>query len=281
LILVTGATGTVGRTVVDLLVARGAQVRAATRSPATAHLPAGVDVARIDLGDPGTLPGALTGVDRVLLVSAGSAGPVHDANLATAAASAGVAHIVKLSALSAADDTAVDPITGWHRAGEAAVAASGPAWTFLRPTGFMSNAAMWSDTVRSHDTVYAPYGAGRTAVIDPRDIAAVAALVLTTPGHDGRAYPLTGPAALGPGDQVEILAAVLGRELRYVDVPPAVARRAMTDGGMPEDVADAVVALLATGLDPASAVVHPTVEELTGVPARSFRQWAQDHRGAF
>lgn len=281
MILVTGATGTVGRTLVDLLVAAGAQVRAATRRPTVADLPDSVAVVRIDLGDPDTLTDALTGVDRVFLVSAGPAGPEHDANLAAAAARAGTDHIVKLSALSAGDPTATDPISEWHRAGERALAASGPAWTFLRPTGFMSNARGWGDTIRSHDTVYAPFGSGRTAVVDPRDIAAVAATVLTTPGHEGRAYPLTGPEALAPGEQVDILAEVLGRGLRYVDVPPAAARDAMTAAGMPADVASAVVALLATGLDPASAVVHPTVEKLVGVPARSFRQWAHDHRTSF
>lgn len=281
MILVTGASGTVGRALLDQLNPTGTPVRAMTRRPDTADLPAGVEIVGADLGDPATLPAALRGVDRVFLLTGGSEGPQHDANLAHAAALAGVTHIVKLSALTVGDDTAADPITTWHRAGEHAVRDSGVPWTFLRPSGFMSNALMWADTVASHDTVYAPYGAGRTAVIDPRDIAAVAATALTQPGHQGRSYPLTGPEALAPADQVAILAEVLGRPLRYVDVPPDAARSAMTDDGMPPAVADAVLALLATALDPSAATVDPTVAKLIPTPPRTFGEWAQDHSAAF
>ena len=281
MILVTGATGTVGRALVDQLHAIGAPLRAGTRRPADATFPEGVEVALVDFDKPDTLPAALEGVDRVFLLSGGPDGPTHDARVAAAAAEAGVAHIVKLSALSSGDDTATDPISGWHRAGEKAVRDSGVPWTFLRPTGFMANAAMWADTIRSHDTVYAPFGAGRTAVIDPRDIAAVATVVLTTPGHEGQAYPLTGPSPLSPGEEVEILGSVLGRSLSYVDVPPEVARKAMIDGYMPAEVADAVIALLATGLDASSAAVHPYVEKLTGNAPRTFAQWVEEHRAAF
>lgn len=276
MILVTGATGTVGRALVDQLMAVGTPVRATTRHPGAAALPDGVEVVAADLGDPDSLAAAFAGVDRVFLLSAGSDGPQHDKNLTEAAVRAGITHIVKLSALTAGDDTATDPISRWHRAGEETLRRSGVAWTFLRPTGFMSNALMWAPTIHSHGTVYAPFGAGRTAVIDPCDVAAVAATVLTEPGHENRAYPLTGPEALSPAEQVDVLADVLARPLRYVDVPPSAARQAMSKAGMPPVIADAVIALLATGLDAAAAIVHPDVEKLTGTPPRTFRQWAQE-----
>jgi uncharacterized protein YbjT (DUF2867 family) len=280
-ILVTGATGTIGRALLDQLLHTDRPVRALTRNPDAGALPAGVDVVRGDLGDPDTLVTALTGVDEVFLLSAGPDVPRHDANLARAAALTGVRHVVKLSALTVADPTATDPITTCHRAGEHAVRTSGVPWTFLRPSGFMSNALRWADTIRSHDTVYAPYGSGHTAIIDPYDIAAVALITLTTPGHDHQAYSLTGPAALSPGEQVDILADVIQRPLRYVDVPPPAARQAMTDAGLPDAIADAVIALLATGLEPDSATISPTVEKITGSPPRTFSQWAQTHRHAF
>jgi len=280
MILVTGATGTVGRALLDRLLASGQTVRAMSRRPEGADLPAAVHVVGADLGDPSTLPNALDGVERVFLLSRGPDGPQHDAHLSAAARDAGVTLIVKLSALNVGDETSHDPITTWHRAGEQAVRDSGVAWTCLRPTGFMSNALMWTDTVASHDTVYTPYGAGRTAVIDPDDIAAVAAAVLTTPGdgHAHQAYPLTGPEALSPAVQVDILAEVLGRPLRYIDVAPQTAHQAMTEAGMP---AEAVLALLATSLEPDAATVHPTVKKITRRTAGTFRDWARRHQSAF
>lgn len=281
MILITGATGTIGRTLLDQLAGTDTPLRAMTRHPGRADLPAGVELVGADLGDPTSLQRAVQGVEKVFLLSGGPDGPAHDANLASAAARSGVAHVVKLSALTVADEEADDPITTWHRAGEHAVRDSGVPWTFLRPTAFMSNALAWAQTIASHDTVYAPYGNGRTATIDPRDIAAAAAAVLTSQGHAGRAYPLTGPQALSPRDQVSGLADVLGRPLHYVDAPSATVRTAMTDSGMPGELADAVLALMATALHPASAVVEPTIATLTGHPARRFTTWAQDHLGAF
>ena len=145
----------------------------------------------------------------------------------------------------------------------------------------MSNALAWAGTIRSHDTVYAPFGEGRTAVIDPRDIAAVAAAVLTTAGHENRAYALTGPQSLTPAEQVDVLAEVLERPLRYVEVRPAVARQAMTQAGMPLVIADAVIALLATSLDGSSAVALPTIADITGTPPGTFGQWAHDNSNAY
>ena len=234
-----------------------------------------------DLDDPDSVDDAVRGVDRVFLVSVGPEGPAQDRHLAEAAAKAGATHIVKLSTLSVGDDEVQDPITRWHRAGEDAVRAVGVPATFLRPTGFTSNALQWAGTIADHDTVYHPYGDGRVALVDPRDIAAVAATVLTRPGHEGRAHPLCGPEALGPGDEVAILAEVLGRPLRYVEVSPGTAHRAMTDRGMSAELADAVVAKAATTLLPGVGALDDTLDRLLDAPPRTFRDWARDHAAAF
>jgi uncharacterized protein YbjT (DUF2867 family) len=185
-----------------------------------------------------------------------------------------VARIVKLSTLSVDDERIDDPITRWHRAGEDAVRGSGVAWTFLRPTGFMSNALHWAGTIAAQDTVFHPYADGRVALIDPRDIAAAAATVLTRSGHEKQAYALCGPEALGPGDEVAILAEVLGRPLRYIEVSPEDAYRAMTDRGMPPDLADAVVAKAATTLEPGVGVPDRDLSRLIGRSPGTFREWA-------
>jgi uncharacterized protein YbjT (DUF2867 family) len=275
MILVTGATGTVGRAVVDRLVRAGAQVRAASRRPESADLPDGVDVVYADLGDPDSLRSALDGVKQVFLLANGPDIPQHDGNLARAAAQAGVGHIVKLSSGRAGDVAATDPIPTWHRAGERAVENSGVDWTFLRPLGFMSNALIWAGSIRARDAVYAPFAEGRVAVVDPEDIAAVAATVLTAPGHTGQIYTLTGPEALSPAWQVAVLAEVLRRPLQYVEVAPDIARQAILDHGVPPEMADAIMALRATALEGFTSVVHPDIERVTGIPATSFREWAQ------
>ncbi|MFJ1457288.1 SDR family oxidoreductase [Nocardia sp. N2S4-5] len=281
MIVVTGATGTVGRLVVEQLCAMGARVRAVTRRPSAASLPAGVEIVRGDLGEPDGLPGVLAGADRVFLLSAGPELPRHDAAVAAAAARAGVSHIVKLSSGRAGDAAATDPIPAWHRAGERAVRASGVPWTMVRPLGFMANALHWAPTVRDHDTVYAPYGQGRIAVVDPYDIAAVAAKALTEPGHEGRVHTLSGPRPLTPGEQTEILAEVLGRPLRFVETTPEQARAALLRFGIEAEMADAIMALRATALESFTSVVHPTVEEITGRPPRTFLDWVLEQRASF
>ncbi len=288
MILVTGATGTVGRLLVTDLVAAGADVRALSRTPEQAGLPSGVEVVAGDLGRPATLPSVfpatlpsvLQGVERVFLLSGGPEGPEHDANLIAAAKQAGVGHVVTLSVLGA-DHGADDPITRWHLAGEQTVTASGMSWTILRPGAFMSNALMWAPSIKAQGVVYAPFAQAKTAAVDPADIAAVAARALTEPGHEGKTYPLTGPELLSAVDQVEILGAALGRPLRVVEVPPERAQAAMVDSGMSAGLADAVIASMAqAGTDHAMAVL-PTVEQVTGRPARSFAEWADAHLGAF
>lgn len=281
MILVTGATGTVGRAVIDGLLELGAPVRALVRRPETAGLPAGVEVVRGDLGEPESLVPALRGVESVFLLSSGPELPKHDANIAAAAADSGVSRIVKLSSGRAGDDAANDPIPMWHRAGEDAVRASGIAWTMVRPLGFMSNALHWAPGIRAADTVRAPFGQGRIAVVDPVDIAAVAVRSLVEQGHSGRVYTLSGPQPLSPGEQTDILAEVLGRPLRYVETSADESRSAIIGFGVSPEMADAITALRATALESFTSVVHPTVEQVTGRPPRGFRDWALAHRAEF
>lgn len=190
-------------------------------------------------------------------------------------------HIVKLSSGRAGDDAATDPIPMWHRAGEAAIREGGVPWTMVRPLGFMSNALHWIPSIRAADTVRAPFGQGRIAVVDPADIAAVAVKSLVEQGHSGNVYALSGPQPLSPGEQTEILAEVLGRPLRYVETSAAESRSAMLDFGVGPEMADAIMSLRATALESFTSVVHPTVAQVTGRPPRSFRDWALGHRAEF
>lgn len=280
MMLVTGATGEVGRAVVAELLKLGVPVRATSRDPEQARLPDGVEVVRADLADADAVATAVSGVDGVFLLTGGSEIPLHDKTVAAAAARAGVRRIVKLSSGRVGDETATDPIPSWHREGERAVRESGVPWTMLRPMGFMSNALMWAGPIREQGAVFAPYAEGRVTVIDPLDIAAVAAVALTS-AEVGQVLTLSGPQALSPGEQVAILGEVLGRPLRFVEVEPAAARAAIISHGVPPEMADAIMALRATALEEFTSVVHPTVERVTGRPAGTFRAWAERNRAAF
>jgi uncharacterized protein YbjT (DUF2867 family) len=283
MILVTGATGTVGREVVARLLAAGEEVRALTRDPGRAEFDASVEVVAGDMGEPSTLPPALAGVDRVFLVSVGGRLPEFDAAMATAARSAGVRHIVKLSvigAMQSSEDVARTP-SRLHVEGETAVRDSGVAWTFLRPGPFMTNALNWVPMIKRDGVVRVPFGHNAAVPIDPADIAAVAARVLTSTGHAGMAYPLSGPEVLSPAQQVEILARALQRELSFVDLPEDAARQGMVRSGMPADLVEGQLKSLRDGNLPHLTKVFPTVEEITGRPPRSFHRWVTDHLDSF
>jgi uncharacterized protein YbjT (DUF2867 family) len=281
MILVTGATGTVGRELVAELARRGAKVRALSRNPAATAFPAGVETMAADLGDPGTLGLALAGIERVFILATGPARLGHETRLVAAARRAGAARLVKLSALTAEDSTASDIITRWHRAAEQAVTGSGLSWTILRPGAFMSNALSWGAMIRHQGQVFAPLTDVRTAAIDPADVAACAAAVLLEDGHEGQAYPLTGPELISARDQAAILGEVLGRKIGITEIPAEAARQRMIQAGMPAQVADAVLVTLAGAGAGPGALVQPAVRELTGRPPCTFRDWAARHAAAF
>ncbi|MGW0485047.1 NAD(P)H-binding protein [Nonomuraea sp. NPDC003214] len=279
MILITGATGTIGGHVTRLLTGRGEPVRVLVRDPARA--PAGAGVVRADYNDPRSLAAAFDGVTAAFLATAfGPALPAHDLALVEAARAAGVKKVVKLSTIPVAATGGADP-GAWHRPGERAVAAGGLAWTLLRPAGFASNSLAWAEAVRTGAPIPNFTGDGTHPVVDPRDVAAVAVAALTSPGHEGRSHDLTGPAMVSVPDQVATLARLLGRPLETVDVPAATARDQMVAAGADPVLADLAASGWAMLRDGASPGVTDTVPRILGRPAAAYATWAADHLTAF
>ncbi|WP_225102435.1 SDR family oxidoreductase [Streptomyces sp. CoH27] len=279
MILVTGATGTVGRELVRLLPA-DVPVRIMVRDPAKAPgVPSAAETVAGDFADPRSLARALAGVRTAFLVTTDPSGE-HDARFVGAARTAGVRRVVKLSAAAVLDPEADDLITRWQRASEELLRASGLEWTLLRPRAFMSNSLSWAASIRSERTVRALYGTSANACVDPRDVAAVAVRALTGQGHAGRAYTLTGPEAVTAAGQTDLLGRLLGIPLRFEELTPDAARAGLSRR-CPEPVVEALLASARRQRAGAKAGVEDTVRTVTGCPARSFRQWAEDHLEAF
>jgi len=278
-ILVTGSTGNVGSRLVKLLSARGQAVRAFVRGGDAARAGDGVDVAVGDFMDKTSLRRAMDGVSKMYLLSAGHELEQHEANAIEAAEDAGLDLVVKHS-VAGAQYKASD-IPRWHRAGEERLEASGLPWVFIRPATFASNALFWAATIKSHDTVYGALGDTALPVIDPDDIAEVAATILTTPGHAGKAYEISGPESLTTSEQAETLGSVLGRPLKYVNVPDAAARESMVGMGMPVPFADAMVGLIQLLRSMGRIEPNAGVQALIGRRPRTFRQWVEANIGAF
>ena len=281
MILVTGATGTVGRELVRALAEHGEHVRAMTRRPAEIHVPPGVEVAYGDADDPESLDVAFRGAAAAFVMSAqpvGSApGPTHDLALVDAAKRAGVGRIVKLSVYDAGEG-GTGPLARWHTAAEGAVTGSGLAYTLLRPGRFMTNTLGWAPMIARGDDVYVPFADLPTASIDPADIAAVAAAALAG-GHDGAAYRLTGPEILTPAEELAVIAKETGRTLRVVEPPEEAFRTGMARSGMSAEVIETILTRMRD--DPPVPEVLPTVEEVLGRPATRFADWVARNREAF
>lgn len=280
MILVTGATGTVGREVVAQLLAAGQTVRAMTRDPRKAKLDSRAEVVRGDLEDSASLAEAVRGVDRIFSLTVGPQTGLHERNLAQAAKAAGVRHIVKLSAMGGDGETKND-IRKWHDEGERAFRETGIPLTVLYPGAFMSNALHWRETIRTAGKVFSNYGDGKLPPVHPRDIAAIAVRALTLPGHEGKRYTITGPEALTVSEQVKILANAVGKRIEYVPVPDEAIRAGMEKAGLPSPLINALVpfgAFIRTGK---AAQVFPTVQEVTGRQPFTFSDWARENAAAF
>jgi uncharacterized protein YbjT (DUF2867 family) len=276
MILITGATGNVGSELIAaLLPAQAGHMRVLTRNPG-AVLPDGTQKVVADLAASDLAP-VLDDVHAVFLLTDGLNIAAHDHRLIAAAQQAGVERVVKLSVLAVGHD-ATDPITTMHGAGEQAIRDSGIGWTFLRPTAYMSNALNWAGMIAADQVVHAPFAAGRAAVVDPADIAAVASACLTQDGHNHQVYELTGPEPLSPPDQVAILSQVLGRDLRYAEIDPAEMLGQMMSYGMPEELAHAITEQFRSTLEPYNSKPTGDITTVTSRPARSFTDWAQAHR---
>jgi uncharacterized protein YbjT (DUF2867 family) len=275
MILVTGATGNVGDELVRALLAAGEPVRALIRREADqARLPEGAEGVVGDFSVPASFGPALAGVRAVHLL----AGYPNLSGLLAAARAAGVERVTLQSGSSVQGGDMSNAVSRYHILSEQAIRESGLPWTFLQPDSFASNTLQWLPQLRAGDTIRAPFPNVRVAVIDPYDIAAVAAAALTTDAHEGRTYRLSGPESLLPADRVAILARVLGRDLRFEGQSDEEARADMSTS-MPAEYVDAFMSFFADGTLDESEVL-PTVEEVTGRPPRTFEQWARLHADA-
>jgi uncharacterized protein YbjT (DUF2867 family) len=279
-ILITGATGHIGKHLISLLLASGYPVRALVRDRArAADLPNEVEVVVGDLAYPETLPAAFTGVERVFLMDP-SHGLDLTRNAVAAARDAGVQRIVNLSSIGAG----VDPMPIMGRsfvAREAMIHESGIAWTFLRPSTFMSNALWWLPSLKAEGVVRDPVGPGRSASIDPEDIAAVAAVALAQEGHGGQIYTLTGSELQTVAEQVEILTGVLGRTIEYIEITPEEAAQAALARGMDNASVAAIRNLDELLRADVAAVITDDVKRVTGSPPARFESWCRRNAAAF
>ncbi|MEU1007012.1 NAD(P)H-binding protein [Streptomyces sp. NPDC005890] len=282
-IVVTGATGAVGRHVARLLAQRGTErpglfVRDPDKAAALG-LPG--PAVRGDYADRELLRRALDGADAVFVVTANPLRPEDDENILAAARAAGVRHAVKLSWCGVADPGADDLVARWNRRSEEVLRDSGLSWTVLRIRTPMSNALAWAPSIRERGVVRALGGASRTACVDPRDVAAVAVAALTEPGHAGRTYALAGPEALSPREQTAVLAEVLGRRLEFEEITEEEARAGWSRR-YGERIAEALVAGARRRAGGAAAARDEgTLAELLGRRPGTFTEWTTDHVGEF
>jgi uncharacterized protein YbjT (DUF2867 family) len=279
-VLVTGATGRVGRAVVAQLLAAGVSVRALTRRPDAAGLPAAVEVMAGDLTVPESLDGALQGAGPVFLVW--TAPPTTAPAVIDRLAS----HARRVVFLSSPHRTPhpffqqPNPMAILHAEIERLIATAGLASTIVRPGMFASNARFWwAEMIRDGEVVRWPYGAAETAPIDESDVAAVSARALYEDGHAGGDYVLTGPESLSQTEQVNIIGAAIGRRIRFEELSPEEFRRD-TAGSWPRPVVDMLLAAWGATIG-RPAFVTSTVANIVGSPARTFHQWATDHADTF
>jgi uncharacterized protein YbjT (DUF2867 family) len=279
-VLITGATGQIGREVVAQLRAAGVPVRALTRNPQSARLAAGAEVVAGDLGAPDTLEAALHGVESVFLVWTA---PLEPAARAIERIAARAERIVFLSAPIRTDHPFYqqpNPVRHVHAAVEELIEKSGMSWTVLRPGPFALNCRnWWAPQIRRGDVVRWFHGDAQTAAVHERDIAAVAVRALCDRRHDRRDYLLTGPESLTQRDQLATIGEAIGRRLVFDEVSPDTARREVI-GSFPAWVADMLIGAYGAAVG-RPAFVTSTIEEITGTAARTFRVWAIDHAADF
>jgi uncharacterized protein YbjT (DUF2867 family) len=277
-ILVTGATGHVGRPLIASLLADGARVRALTRDPAAANLPSEVDVTGGDYTAPGVFAAAVRGADAVFVNIAAIRAGLGD--LLAAARDEAVSKVVMLSSTTVRDQGEQDSALGaQHQTAEDAIKASGIDWTVLRCGGFTTNTLAWAATVRADRVVRAPYGQAAMALIAEQDIAAAAARVLLDPGHAGQTYYLTGPESLTQIQQAAAIAAAIGQQVRFEELSPQTFRQYATQR-FPAPVVDDLLRNWARSVGHA-ADIAPDLEKLIGRPATSYAQWAAQHADAY
>ena len=276
-ILVTGATGNVGRHVATQLTAAGVTVRALSRDPSSSRLPAGVTAVPGDLTDPDSVRNAAAGADAAFLLWPFLT--AQGAEAAVGAIAGQVRRIVYLSAISVHDGAPPEENGVWGQV-EQVIRQSGAEWTLLRAGGFAANALGWADQIRSDGVVRWAYGQAARSLIHERDIADVAVRALTDGKHAGAPYVLTGPEAVTQADQVRIIGEVTGLPVRWEEASPEAIREQMAVITGDRAFADRAMAYWFSLIDQPEPVTH-AVEEITGVRARTFRDWARDHANDF
>lgn len=278
--LVIGATGNVGGELLNRLLGQGRKVRALVRDASRAErLPAGVDIAVGDLDDLGSLTAAATGVDGIFYMQL-EPDTEQAEKMVQAARTADVRRIVLLSSLG----TVIEPlpmIGALIAARDEVFRRSGLAITYLRASGLMSNALWWADSIRDEGRVADATDPGRVGVVDPYDVARVAATALTEDGHAGHGYVLTGPQSLTAREQTKILAEVLGRQIEFAAPSPEQFARASIERGTPAPMAAAVQDLNEMFRTHRAGVLTDDVANLTGTVPRTFREWCEHHADAF
>lgn len=280
MILVTGATGTVGSELLNQLAQRDVTVRALVHSAAGRASIEGSQAEAVegDFDRPETLVEALAGCDHLFLLSPPHPDqPIREQAAIDAAQQAGVGHVVALSVMGA-DPASNVASAQWHAQIDEHLIGSGLGYTILRPAGFMQVHLWPVETVTSQRRWYGMTSDGVAGFIDAADIAAVAAEVLTSPGHEGAILELTGPAAISMPEAAATLSEVIGSRIDYVDVPAEAFRDQLSSAGMPDFVADAVTALYQTIRAGHAATVTNTVEQVIGRPARTYREFAERHK---
>ncbi len=283
MILVTGATGTIGRPLVDLLVDQGAKVRAVTRHPQAANLPAHVEVVEGDPARPDTIAPFLEGVAGLFLHPRAVGIPAA-AELLALARQRGVQRVVTLSAMNVDDPLDQQPSRyngDRNKEVEDAAVASGLEWVSLRASSFAMNTLLaWGAQIRAGDIVRYPYASFAEALIHERDLAGVGVRALLTDELVGQRPVLTGPQSLTHEQMVAIIGEVIGRPLRYQELPPEAARQGMVQQGIPEPFVQALMARYAREVSQ-PAPVTGEVARVLGRPARTYAEWVADHADAF
>lgn len=279
-ILVTGATGNIGKHLARQLAGMGQRTRVLVRDPSRFEANgAALEIVQGDLNQPDTLEPAFRGVVKLFLLAPGPDVPAQDAALVQAAQRGHLNHVVMLSSLGAE----LGGIAGGrpHMPGEQLLRDSGVPWTILHPSEFMTNTLWWAESIRSKGAIFVPTGTGRIGFIDPADIAAVAAQVLTSLGHEGKTYRLTGPEALSTADIAEHLSTIVGKPIRHIDVPEAAFREGMQTAGLPSPLIEMQMEYCAAVKEGRVDIVTNDIEHLLGRLPRSYAAWAQDHIRSF
>ena len=278
--LITGATGDVGARVVDLLTLRGQRPRVFVRDQqkARSRFQERVEVRVGDLADQDSLKAALQGMDGLFLVNIGPQIPLRDELAARAAKAAGVKHIVKLSSMDVQHGLAIG---AWHEQGEAAIRASGVPFTFVEPTGFMSNLLAWAPGIKAESVVRASTGSGRRAFIHSDDIAAVVLKTLMCPYYVGQALPITGPEALSFAEVTARIGAAIGRPLTFQPISDDEARQRYAPISGSGEETEAHVSLWRAIREGRLATVNDNVERILGRKPIGFEQWLKENVAAF